>query len=112
MYKTTSLELSKQLKEAGAKQESEQWWFDHVDSDNKPKVRRCDQAPYLSNPIASAYDCAELLKRLPNGSSVKRTQSGFVAGKGKHSVEWLEATPAEALGKLYLCRLKEGHCNE
>lgn len=105
--KVTSLELSKALKEAGAKQESE-WSYDK--DRHLWNVR--DQRTKASL-VASAFDCAELLERLPECSRLEKRQSlSFLASNW-----WLDhtagsRTPAEALGKLYLWCLKEGHCSE
>lgn len=115
--KTTRRELSKQLKEAGAKQESESYCMPGFDcsfrSDNRPMKLR-------PNGWIASFDCHELLERLPNDGSKFVTLNsegpdGFsvryqdcAGGKGDQHSEYAN-TPAEALGKLYLWCLENKH---
>ncbi len=83
MSKTTSLELSKALKEAGAKQASERHWYEieHVGYTDKEiacttktayrvcTLKEAREQPRLNigfNRLASSFDCHELFERLPD----------------------------------------------
>ena len=143
--KVTSLELSKQLKEAGAKQESQWWWIEYDDvSGSSPPfclLVPCEgisgkwNAPPRKESAElrrwSTFDCAELLERLPKAVTVEvlPTKTMYyhlnLAPGGDDWSAWYDHdsksdtlwgthgnTPAEALGKLYLWCLKEGHCKE
>jgi len=99
----TSRELGLKLKKAGAKQQGRP-------SDEK---RGC-----------SVFDCHELLEGLPKSINEADLQlswyfdhwcAGYHVFKlkgGKKSELFLDYIPAEALGKLYLWCLQNGHCNE
>lgn len=104
--KTTSLELSKQLKEAGAKQESE-WSYDKDGMLWNMRDKRNRRTHVAS------FDCHELLEGLPILSEVHKLQSGSF-----NAINWwldhveYSKHPAEALGKLKLWCLENGHCKE
>ncbi len=120
MSETTSLELSKALKEAGAKQESEHSWRVYI-----TETMHCETLHYsehvkgLTGDKYSAFDCHELLERLPDGAWVRKfggpehlsfrydvAINGVIGG-----CSFMQGnTPAEALGKLYLWCLQNGRC--
>lgn len=116
--KTTSLELSKQLKEAGAKQESEYCWTrgntDHPKEYLIPVNGAVDSEKHCWF-MASAFDCHELLESLPTHTPIEKQKKGYRAEITKdngYQRVWTEIgdTPAEALGKLKLWCLQNGHC--
>ena len=121
MSKNTSLKLSKQLKEAGAKQESEKAYSPHG------TLMRCTPVP--SNYTAS-FNTDELLEGLPETLElpIREDDFGFYtlnlspisggwivqyieATRSDYAGDFSDASPAEALGKLYLWCLESGHCN-
>lgn len=125
MSETTSLELSKQLKEAGAKQESERFYSLSSDS-----AFRLEGWPPGFRPEGwiAAFDCAELLKGLPSTIEIDGWdciliiwvcedcyQVGYYEqdyeGPYIRSEEPIEKELHEALGKLKLWCLQEGHCD-
>lgn len=89
----TTRELGMKLKEAGAEQQGRP-------SDEK---RGC-----------SVFDCHELLEMLPLLSHVWQVERGEYMSllKTPEKIKFIADTPAEALGKLYLWCLENGHCNE
>lgn len=123
MDNTTSLELSNQLKDAGAKQESERAWLRDYDPKTDKPTDRCS---LIHNPIAwihddydqdwcAAFGCDELMKRLPPWTSVTKMFGSAMCYRAyteAHNWDEVDDTPAEALGLLYKWCLKEGHCNE
>lgn len=116
MSKTTSLELSKQLKEAGCKQESDRCWVSwpvgHGFRDDLQWEKDVDFSA-KEKTFASSFDCDELLERLPILSRVEKTQNSlFKADNWWLDDVEIEKSPAEALGKLYLWCLENGHCND
>lgn len=97
--KVTSLELSKQLKEAGAKQESE--------------ACACVSGFDSGAKYVSRFDSDELLERLPGDVRLWKGYGGEYLAYIVHVSEDTKTesyTAAEALGKLYLWCLKEGYC--
>ncbi len=126
--KTTSKELSIALKEAGAKQESEYRWM--KGANGEWYLTRMHKDANFSK--CSSFDCHELLEGLPavlsnNGyrlSVVKwpgdfmpliRFTAGYVSNEGRLVIgdpSPSGPTPAEALGKLYLWCLENGHCEK
>lgn len=110
--KVTSIELSKQLKEAGAKQKSEHAY-------NESGTALVD--PVFEGGVC-AFDCAELFLRLPlfddfpvrlqSYAGTEDIKEKYRAGSHGLRRSHHATTPAEALGKLYLWCLKEGHCSE
>ena len=130
--KTTSRGLSKQLKEAGAKQES-QWIWREFTGNMKGLEPEYRQNPSATSDVyvhTASFDCHELLEGLPQvimtlvhglsetwGLTLKKTSCGYEAkymhGNGQMALGVsLGKTPAEALGRLKLWCLKEGHCKE
>lgn len=124
MSKTTSPELSKQLKEAGAKQESEKY---RVGDLLLNKLELCRGMDFVSS-----FDCYELLDGLPMHINVSQNlddtevwgysfslvqiSGGYLAQylgidgpEGDYVGDFSAHTPAEALGKLYLWCLENGH---
>ena len=135
--KYTSRKLSEALRDAGAKQESEYCWRQGAttwilwprDSDGFLGICESD---------AAAFDCAELLERLPTRIEGRGHQQhwwfhmikAMVPKYGVGYARWIinelpgveviyldnfnasADTPAEALGKLKLWCLEEGHCTE
>jgi len=97
MSKTTSKELSIALKEAGAKQESEYAYDEDGELRGQP---HCFEWP-------ASFDCPELLKGLP-----ERLKYWDVDFRADILSAILMPAPAEALGKLKLWCLQNGHCNE
>jgi hypothetical protein len=118
--KVTSLELSKALKEAGARRESEWCWeLDCLAEGEVHHLEFLDIAMSGQNTSAgiyAAFDTAELLELLQPkwvtlDISTNRSGSMEVKASTPHPCSCRIAdTPAEALGKLYLWCLKEGHC--
>ena len=112
MNKTTSLALSKALKKAGAKQESERSWepikYPYL---SEPEKIHWEDRSFHTEEGYSNFDCHELLERLPGEAYVCKLieNGGYVAGDG-HGTLFTADTPAEALGKLYHWGLQEGHC--
>ena len=116
--KTTSKELSMALKEAGAKQESELVWRVCIDeTTHLEQVMFSSNAEGMTGKKYSTFDCHELLERLPNhthiwvSSTNNRTYTARCVYIDDSETEQCD-TPAEALGKLYLWCLREGHCDE
>lgn len=107
--KVTSLELSRKLSKSGAKQESYYFWAEYVDG-AKHLYRTDGNAPSHSHQC-SAFDCEELLERVPKGSDVGSRNYGFAAILGSEAFEDLHS-PSEALGKLYLWGLENGEIKE
>ena len=120
--KVTSLELSKQLKEAGARQESERFWF--VSS----KMLGVGKSP-VNAPQVAAFDCAELLEGLPVMIVTDKGNRFLVMGRYPNHDYWIGykyvdgdgSLPGpvfhnrdfvESLGKTKLWCLKEGHVKE
>lgn len=122
----TSLELSKKLKELGVPQESLfHWNLWHGQMDDfmyqihyRKPVKRLDGV--LSEDTCSAYTVAELLERLPAGTSLlKRTD---ISGKNppryytevvsidesrpEYNKDWLDENPAESLAKMLVYLLE------
>ena len=69
---------------------------------------------YKQDQPCSAFDCTELLKRLPVWSIVELTPEHYAARNEFVDQPWsfFANTPAEALGKLYLWCLENGHIKE
>jgi len=117
--KVTSLELSKKLKEAGARQESHFWWVITFTTNYHLSYTGGDKnlLPLERNDFCSGFDCTELLERLPVDTKVQK-DIGFYTAYSTYRAEdgckaMFEAnTSAEALGKLYLWFLQEGHIKE
>lgn len=134
--KYTSRELSKQLKEAGAKQESEKCYIMVGDT---PAALEWEIAEAHKScrggkeELIATFDCFELLERMPSWADVDTAKGRFECrlymtkddkiDPSYSFFYWHEGTqgafsfgrdntPAEALGKLYLWCLKEGHCSE
>lgn len=121
--KTTSRELSTQLKKAGAKQESAIRWC---------KSWNASEGEYewiLTEPLppgveesvdeAASFDCDELLEGLsPNDNQeadLATNDMGYTASvrqlpSNDKICERYADTPSEALGKLKLWCLENGHC--
>ena len=115
--KVTSLELSKKLRSAGCKQESEKVW--NLLS-GKPNLLATNCVPVTHR--VSAFCCAELLEGMPYRIKDKETLNiakiyddeyvgGYMVYDGTYRVNRVADTPAEALGKLYLWCLESGHCD-
>lgn len=120
--KVTSLKLSKELKKAGAKQESEWSWRQDMRTGDISLINYEDDGPPYRQ-IASAFDCAELLEMLPCTAEqpvcLTKLPGGFIAALGHENLGseptnkmFLANAPAEALGKLELWRLENGHCEK
>ena len=136
MSKTISCELSTELKEAGAKQGDSEWvWIIPEAEENPALALRCcvmDEAI-----ICDSFDCYELLMSLPRviwvdeikGFYFYMTLFGSVISVRYDMIkpigttqerrfnswrlcEFEDESPAEALGKLKLWCLQEGHCKE
>ena len=116
--KTTSLELSKKLKEAGAKQDSE-LVFHKGEEESDHAFWVSDRVTYGNRPGEICYgtfDCHELLEGLPDTTHVAKCGDRYEADAMdvfvplKMSTD--ATTPAEALGKLKLWCLQNGHCKE
>ncbi len=112
--KTTSLELSKALEEAGVKQESEKWWYRHDKTGEYEVDPFCDGH---QERMYSSFDCHELLEGLPLGEKVlvssthDRTYTARCGCIDDSETEQC-GTPAEALGELKLWYLENGHCEK
>ena len=122
--KVTSQELSKKLKAAGAVQESEHWWLKHTMEPGYWLAHK-PAKPNSWPDCVAAFDCAELLERLPEDiraadGKVYSWQFTRVYGDyDAYYARWEDGeerlktcgadTPAEALGKLYLWCLENGH---
>ena len=109
--KTTSLELSKKLKAAGAKQESGRKWRH---TGNKfTLAKNATRWPIC----ACSFDCHELLERLSGIDEPELVYDSNAYDGGQwearlFSVDGSTAearAPAEALGKLYLWCLENRH---
>ena len=126
--KATSLELSKQLKEAGVKQESERVWA-KTNIGTVVLVPRNRVAKKLV--CCSAFDCHELLERLPDFILIEEIRYNLTQLKlggcyyalyrsidelrTKVVLTLKEETGlacAEALGKLLKWCLEDGHCKK
>ncbi len=138
MIETTSLELSKRLNEAGAKQESSFFWQDQgcVDGGHELKDRARSHDPQdMDRADYAALMLAEMLERLPRmlelrGYHYLRTLTGYPQNwqpsteATENAYYWNEecgyydgtvfehATATEAVGLLYEWALKEGIVSE
>lgn len=135
--KTTSLELSKQLKEAGARQrlyEYDRFW--------SPGHDGWEVHVFLDGDLSTipkyvkSFDCHELLEGLPRRIWVEKLKAFWIYillfdSETQVSYDWIEPIGkirekrfdslrlceftdkylAEALGKLYLWCLQNGHCD-
>ena len=106
--KVTSLELSEKLKAAGAVQESESFWCVGGMS-FKPFIAGRAGGPFDDR--YSAYDCPELLEMLSKIRLVAlhTSEAGSTARLVNFSPSFEEDTAAEALGKLLLWCIENGH---
>ena len=112
--KTTNLELSEQLKEAGAKQESKEAICLLSGKVITPDycISACGYKAIDCIGQVSSFDCHELLERLPYLCHVWKVENEFIAralGIGVN-ISFRADTPAEALGKLKLWCLQNGYC--
>ena len=115
--KYVTRELAEKLKAAGVVQESEYCWYTLLQvAESNPRRTRIDVN--FGTPdsewaeYSAAFDCAELLEMLPKDSFVRKicgvSGDEFMADiTGFRNIT--ANTPAEALGKLYLWCLENGH---
>lgn len=104
--KVTSLELSIALRDEGAKQESQLWWL----GNNGPfELHEYPDLYIVQKKRYAAFDCAELLEGLPDCAFVQKAKKRYFSECGLGGGEWAKEA-AEALGKLKLWCLREGHC--
>lgn len=119
MNKTTSLELSKTLKEAGAKQSGESTW-QQLTKDVEWKLIKTKHSSSIALDSVRTFDCHELLERLPVFAltgfyptlirTIINYRAGYECGTDMLEGSGHEAVfPAEALGKLYLWCLQNRH---
>jgi len=129
--KVTSLELSKNLEQAGATQKSQYKWAALDGVKGKREILTFHILP-VKGEWFSGFDCAELLERLPamilhkDGSGVKDLSlqkladeagtemftAGYSSPVGDHDLPYMEDDMHEALGKLYLWGLETGYIKE
>lgn len=109
MKKVTSLELSKKLKEAGAKRDSEYVYV--KDNQDGYLISRRWLVQSFPQTHPSAFDCTELLYSLPRNTVLERYGDEFIAHcvYGVNHTEKSTVSPAEVLGQLKLWCLEEGH---
>ena len=128
--KVTSRELSEKLRDAGAKQESENFWAYRPSCGWQLYNHRTGPAPIIGydsiTEIIATFDCAELLEKLPitieSGAAQKswlrinRDELGYEVYYYDPAFGNVLGAPmigsdslAEALGKLYLWLLENGH---
>ena len=110
--KTTSPELSQALKKAGADALAAMYWVKVLG-----EIRLCSakNLSFLDNEdelICPAFDCHELLERLPDIVELHKLGSTWYQFGYEGFDSEMYKTPAEALGKLYLWCLENGHCSE
>jgi len=118
--KVTSKGLSEALRDAGAVQES-QWWWCVTEDGVLVELEEKGSGLYITTPlndgsVYAAFDCAELLERLKCDIDGHRLRIHFGEGE-MYKVGFREIigafacdpSPAEALGKLYLFCLENGH---
>jgi hypothetical protein len=107
-----SLEISKQLKEAGWKKETEFWWSREYEQDKYELTRSysrfqsADPLPHLSAPLST-----EILEELPRTGDIKITTypSGyrvFYDVKSGYGVS--EESFPDTLSKMWIYLKKEG----
>ena len=119
--KTTILELSEQLKEAGAKQGVSDYKHAKFPSWEPEYMLQNDMRPGKAEYSYDSFDCHELLERLPRGAFVEKEVEEAIIDDLLYEADlngddclqvYGGNTPAEALGKLYLWCLENGHCKE
>ena len=107
---TTSLELSKRMKELGAEQKSIYWWY-HSIQKNTPYIILNTKRKMLG--YISAFTTNELLemlgKKFRSLNYYEHTTYGYIyeASGIRHSFTYA-STPQESLGLLW-CYLKENN---
>lgn len=103
--KVTTLELSRELREAGAPQgESERVWAVDTETKKCSAVLRGIALELGFVILADALDCYELLERLPMGTRLTKALGGYgVELYGvTHSMAAYPNPPVSMLGQLYL----------
>jgi len=120
MIQTTSLELSKRLKEKGVKQESEFYWGCSVEKKNEWEVYNIENtfdgvgnitSLDLDEEIISAFTAEEIVEKLPVGCITKKVvvyknfkatkKHAYQCWRGSNFTENFEAdTMAEAMGLM------------
>ena len=115
--KVTSRELSEKLRDAGAKQESEWchevWLFPVGVNVPTAYLYRGRPKDVHNRDYFSAFDCSELLERLPHPVKIETLESGGFKVENWWLDEVIVGRPlAEVLGKLELWRLENGYDKE
>ena len=124
--KTTSFELSKALKEAGANQDNSEWmWREWINEwDDKGLKSSLWERKRFTLPVKDqewiydSFDCHELLERLrfDIGGHYLHCQfcpNHFIVGfRDIQEFSCSPDTPTKALSKLYLWCLQNGHIKE
>lgn len=107
---TTSLELSKRLREAGAKQESGYRWG-HDDVNDRIALMPSDCVLLLNE--ASAFTLAEMLERVRVLGAIRLYLDRSCAEcTWPNAPQFQRQSPTEAVGLLYEWALKEGVVKE
>ncbi len=115
-HKTTSLALSKRMKELGAVQESERIWISHIWREQKEyNLMSASNEEGRMNLIASGYDiipafdASELGEMLPPNYEISRNRIGFwFCQKQNDEDEVMQGQPtmAEAMGEMVVYLLE------
>lgn len=108
MNHTTSLEVSKRLKEAGYEGESQAAWY--VEGDAPFLVEKKGEYQYLSQSLIPAYTLGELIRELPNHHlrSPKFPNGLFSVTNWATRFVKQATTPEDAAGLALEALLKKG----
>jgi len=109
MNHTTSLEVSKRLKEAGFEGESQAAWY--VEGYAPFWVEKREDYLYLSQSLIPAYTLGELIRELPQGSIVAKNPDGTwecLTHTEDAIIVEQATTPEDAAGLALIALLKKG----
>ena len=104
---TTSYELSLKLKELGVEQENREYYWVELYGGQFVRVRKYQiQGAALKNVLCAALTLGELVRELPEFTSILKLNDRFTIGGASYTTFIHNTSPEEAAGEL-LAAIKE-----